>query len=81
MKTHDHIFKKFGVYRSWADRIWVSSIDGIHIKRGMLSTWCNQEVVLNLPSVGIFLIHSVWNSILESLSAGVLMICWPFFAD
>uniref|UniRef100_A0A803PE21 Glycosyltransferase n=1 Tax=Cannabis sativa TaxID=3483 RepID=A0A803PE21_CANSA len=49
--------------------------------RGLLVNWCSQKKVLEHSSVGVFLTHCGWNSTIETICAGVPVICWPFFAD
>ncbi|XXG76438.1 hypothetical protein AAC387_Pa08g0788 [Persea americana] len=50
-------------------------------ERGMHVSWYPQEDMLAHPSICLFLTHYGWNSTLESISYGVPMLCWPFFAD
>lgn len=50
-------------------------------ERGFILEWAPQEEILAHPSIGGFFTHSGWNSTLESIYAGVPMICWPQIAD
>ncbi|KAK1431759.1 hypothetical protein QVD17_08379 [Tagetes erecta] len=49
---------------------------GIVVKR-----WVPQVKVLSHESVGGFVTHCGWNSVLEATRAGVPMIAWPLYAE
>ncbi|GJE88818.1 glycosyltransferase family 1 protein [Phanerochaete sordida] len=48
---------------------------------GLLVPWAPQQAILEHPATGWFVTHAGFNSIVESIYAGVPMICWPFSAD
>ncbi|XP_010060195.2 anthocyanidin 5,3-O-glucosyltransferase [Eucalyptus grandis] len=50
--------------------------------RGLvLKSWAPQVAVLSHDSVGGFLSHCGWNSVMEAVFAGVPMIVWPLYAE
>ncbi|XP_039057943.1 flavonoid 3-O-glucosyltransferase-like [Hibiscus syriacus] len=49
--------------------------------KGKIVPWAPQQKILEHPSVGVFVSHGGWNSVLESICGGVPMICRPFFGD
>ncbi|XP_054791271.1 flavonol 3-O-glucosyltransferase UGT89B1-like [Prosopis cineraria] len=50
--------------------------------RGLvIKGWSPQLAILGHGAVGSFLTHCGWNSVLEALIAGVVMVTWPMGAD
>lgn len=50
--------------------------------RGLVvKSFAPQVAVLNKDSVGCFVTHCGWNSILEAVVSGVPMIAWPLYAE
>jgi len=50
--------------------------------RGMVvKAWAPQVEVLSRDSVGVFVSHCGWNSVLEGVVAGVPMVAWPLNAE
>lgn len=50
--------------------------------RGLvLKSWAPQTAVLSHESVGAFVSHCGWNSVLEAVSVGVPIIAWPLYAE
>ncbi|KAM7516739.1 hypothetical protein LguiA_006322 [Lonicera macranthoides] len=39
--------------------------------------WVKREVILAHPSIGGFMSHSGWNSVMEAASKGVPLLAWP----
>lgn len=49
--------------------------------RGLIVSWCSQLEVLAHESVGCFVTHCGFNSVLEALSLGVAMVGMPQWSD
>ncbi|CAK8561899.1 unnamed protein product [Lathyrus sativus] len=47
----------------------------------LVSEWAPQVTVLKHPSIGGFVSHCGWGSVLESLTNGVPMVAWPLYAE
>ncbi|KAG6667638.1 hypothetical protein CIPAW_01G114700 [Carya illinoinensis] len=50
-------------------------------QKGMIVPWCSQVEVLSHPSLACFVTHCGWNSSLESLVSGVLVVAFPQWTD
>ncbi|KAJ9139825.1 hypothetical protein P3X46_030523 [Hevea brasiliensis] len=47
----------------------------------VVKSWAPQVAILNHNSVGGFVTHCGWNSVLEAVCAGVPMVAWPLYAE
>ncbi|XP_071691728.1 scopoletin glucosyltransferase-like [Rutidosis leptorrhynchoides] len=47
----------------------------------IIKGWAPQVLILDHDSVGVFLTHCGWNSVLEGVSGGVVMVTWPVMAE
>ncbi|CAL1404832.1 unnamed protein product [Linum trigynum] len=47
----------------------------------VVKSWAPQVEVLGHESVGGFVTHCGWNSVLEAVRAGVPMVAWPLYAE
>ncbi|MCL7042687.1 hypothetical protein MKW94_002705 [Papaver nudicaule] len=72
--TLGHVSGEYGMVPSWfEDR----TADRGLVIRG----WAPQVLILKHKAIGSFLTHCGWNSVLESVDAGVPMLAWPMGAD
>ncbi|KAK7304217.1 hypothetical protein RJT34_15340 [Clitoria ternatea] len=76
---------KSGVHFIWSVREAVNV--PLEFERGtanrglVIRGWAPQVLILRHRAVGAFLTHCGWNSVLESVVAGVPMLAWPMSAD
>ncbi|KAJ4792849.1 UDP-glycosyltransferase [Rhynchospora pubera] len=77
--------EKSGLHFVWAMRDSTTLPEGFEeriAKRGMIiKGWAPQVAILSHHSVGWFLTHCGWNSVLEALTAGIVMLTWPMASD
>ncbi|XP_042516173.1 UDP-glycosyltransferase 88F3-like [Macadamia integrifolia] len=56
-------------------------LDRTRDKGQVVKSWAPQVEVLSRESVGGFVTHCWWNSVLEAVCAGVPMLAWPLYAE
>jgi hypothetical protein len=64
-----------------ADAEAKAMVVGEELENGVVVEWCDQVRVLSHAAVGCFVTHCGWNSVLESVVAGVPMVCVPRMSD
>ncbi|CAH8301877.1 unnamed protein product [Eruca vesicaria subsp. sativa] len=78
-----------GLEKSMTRFVWVAKADPIPdgfedrvAGRGMVVRgWAPQVALLNHVAVGGFLSHCGWNSVMEAVASGTMILAWPLEAD
>ncbi|OEL17460.1 Cyanohydrin beta-glucosyltransferase [Dichanthelium oligosanthes] len=76
-----------GLARCGTPYLWVlrpemaAEVEAVGGDDGLVVPWCAQEAVLSHPAVGLFVTHCGWNSILESVVAGVPVLGCPVLSE
>lgn len=55
--------------------------DRVRERGFVIKGWAPQIAILRHRAVGAFLTHCGWNSVLEGMASGVVMLTWPMGAD
>eukprot|EP00262_Sarcandra_glabra_P001480 TRINITY_DN1159_c0_g1_i2.p1 TRINITY_DN1159_c0_g1~~TRINITY_DN1159_c0_g1_i2.p1 ORF type:complete len:501 (-),score=58.61 TRINITY_DN1159_c0_g1_i2:223-1725(-) len=81
--NHDFIWVVREGVIDWEKEDWLplGFEERLNGKGLIIRGWAPQILILDHPSIGGFVTHCGWNSVLESVSAGLPMITWPLFAE
>ncbi|TXG69976.1 hypothetical protein EZV62_004911 [Acer yangbiense] len=64
-----------------ADKLNIGGFQERVGSRGLIISWAPQQKVLKHPSIAHFFTDCGWNSVLEAITNGVPLLCWPFSDD
>ncbi|XP_057846013.1 flavonol 3-O-glucosyltransferase F3GT2-like [Cryptomeria japonica] len=70
------------MYDTYRTRVLIdNNLYDTYRKRVLIDFTFQQLEVLSHPSIACFVSHCGWNSVQESITMGVAMICSPYFTD